>query len=266
MATRKPLASLERALDVLTLAAAAESGLDLRQIAAALGLTNTTSHNVVQTLVKKRFLARTGDRRRYRYRLGPAIAELMATSSSRALLAAAENSLRRLVGLAPQATVTFCEPEGYEILVRLRITPQRPDVMERPLRQALSPYGSAPGLLLHAFWDHEHRNRCRQLYPFWEQGVAVWQSTQRLDQFLDDVVWQGYVALKWSGEQACLIAAPIVSDRNEIVAALGLRIPLEDDQPDQKFLDLLRDEVLSEARRLGEILGQRRSDAPVERT
>jgi DNA-binding IclR family transcriptional regulator len=226
MPASEPVQSVLRSLDILDLVARSEDGLTLQQLARRLDLKPPTAHNLARSLLARGFLEKAA--RPTRYRLGGAIQELAALQGGRSLRRRAADVLRPLaVQLAP-ATVTMAEPVGGEVATVLRISPQRPGVLEQPRANVLPAYTSVSVLVMMAFWPAEAADAYRRRYPFEIYGLAVWQSPAALAGFLAGVRRLGYAAQPGGRFGPQRVAVPVFSDTNELVGALGAALHPED--------------------------------------
>ncbi len=248
MAHSELVQSVLRSLDILELVAASEEGLALRELSERLGLKAPTAHNLARTLASRGFLQKTT--RPVRYRLGRAVVELGHLPSQQALLGRAPRALRRLFGELEGATVTLNQALGGEILTVLRISPERPGVLERPRGRTMHPYGTASAVLYQALWTEEERAAYRRRYPFWEYGAHLWADQRRLEQALDEARRKGYAAFDLPQAGAFPAAAPVFADNHELLAAVGASLPGEKLSPQRRRRLIQR--VVAAAGRLSE--------------
>ncbi|HRU05343.1 MAG TPA: helix-turn-helix domain-containing protein [Candidatus Brocadiia bacterium] len=211
--------SLTRGLDALQAVAQAEQGLRLSEIATALGLKAPTAHNIVRTLAARGFLQkRPSDAR---YGLGPAVMEIASGHRRRALQQRALAAVQELYDTLKVATVTFAEPVAGEMVVRLRMSPDRPGVTQEPLNQTFHHYSNASGLAYLAFCSPEERNAVERRYPFAEYGAHIWKTPADLETFLTQVRGQGYATPVTAGQRSRGVAAPILGKGHEFLATIG---------------------------------------------
>ena len=146
--------SLLRAVDVLELVAQSERGLSLGEVCNSLGLKQPTAHNLIRTLIARDYVQKTTSP--VRYRLGPAVARLAEERQNHTVVRQASmimNDLfERFKALLPakldpqdEATLTFAQYVGGEVVMLLRLRMQRPGVLERP-KHTMSVYQSAVAL------------------------------------------------------------------------------------------------------------------------
>jgi len=226
MAKNSLVQSVVRALDILDMVAGAEDGLTLQGIAGRLEVPPPTAYNLARTLLTRGYLEKTAHPARYR--LGPALLDILRWRSERALLQRAGDELRTLSATFPQATLVFCEHVGGEISAVLRISAERPSVLQRNYQHAMAPYASVSSLVFLALWSEAEREQYRARHPFEEFGVRVWRDRAALDAFLTEVRRAGYACLPVSETSGSLrIAAPVFAPEGPLVASVGLLLPCD---------------------------------------
>ena len=211
--------SLARGLDILQAVARSDNGLRLNEIASAMGLKPPTAHSLAKTLASRGFLskARPGPR----YTLGPAALEMADWRRKRSLARRAAREVARLfddVGM----TVTYAEPVGGELAVRLRMSPDRPGVLQEPEGFTFRPYTSASLLAYLAHCTEEERETVRRRYPFIEYGAHAWKTEASLESFIEEVRRKGYAAPEWEDRDIFHAAAPVFGAGRALVATLGV--------------------------------------------
>ncbi|MGE5530810.1 MAG: helix-turn-helix domain-containing protein, partial [Bacteroidota bacterium] len=124
--------SLRRGLEILRLLGASEYGLTIRELAAALELTQPTVYKLTATLVTSGFIEKS--ERPVRYSLGAGVFELADQYWKRSLLQRAEVVVRRVFGELREygPTVVLAEAPVGEVETILRMSPERPGILERP--------------------------------------------------------------------------------------------------------------------------------------
>lgn len=215
--------SLSRGLEIVRLVSASGEGLRLTDIADALAIKPSTAHNLARTLRAKGFLHQLPNGSRYV--LGQAIAELAESHRNRRLLRDASEVVRRLSADFPNSTITFAELTGSEATVRLRMSPERPGVLEEPVGRFFQPFASASGLTFQAYCTAEEREAIRRRYPFAEYGAHLWGTRQRLELFLQEVRQRGVTAPRFKGREQLPTAAPVMGAGNQLVATIGASVP-----------------------------------------
>ncbi len=212
--------SLQRGLDILRLLAEADGALRVVDVASRLGVKPPTAHNLLRTLASRGFVCQDGTS----YRLGPAVFELATAEERRGLLERAAVAVGDLAATVPGATVTFSELLAGDVVVRLRGSPERAGILQRPRGRTLPLYTSASGLLTQAFASGDILRDLRARHPFWEQGVQAWQQPARLDAFLETVRAAGYAELPFGRDEALRVAVPVFDAGRAFVGILGLNV------------------------------------------
>jgi hypothetical protein len=132
------------------------------------------------------------------------------------------------------ARVTYSEPISGEVFLKLRITPERPGLLERPWNSIMLPYTSASVLLFQAFWQIDQRQVYNQRYPFEEYGAHLWQNEAKFEEFLAEVRTLGYAAPPVERNGLVRVAVPVFDSGQHIVGALGAAATVtltDDDDP-----------------------------------
>ena len=223
MPGNQPIQSVMRALCLLETVVHAKDGLGLQDLARLLGLKTTTAYQLAQTLFRKQYLRKTT--RPLRYLAGPAIQHLAGASVEQALQDRTAAMLRRIQAQLPEATAVLAEVSSGEVRIVMRLSPERPGVIEQPRQDILGPYSSASALVFQAFWNEEARMSFRRRYPFDEYGAALWGSLVRLERFLANVRRCGYAKPPAAPRGLFRVAAPVFSKTQELMAAIGVSWP-----------------------------------------
>lgn len=212
--------SLDRGLRILDLVGQAPEGLTLSDLARALDLGKTTVHNLARTLVLNGHLA--SRRAPIRYVLGPALFRLIARQRRHALLERAAPTLLALARDFPGSAALLAEEAQGSVRVTLRVAPERPGIVERPLDRFSPPYANASSLLFLAYWNEEERHAFLLRHPLWETAGHLWPDQEKLEAALDQIRAQGYASLPSPRSHSTPFAFPLFSPSGELLAALGL--------------------------------------------
>ena len=124
----------------------------------------------------------------------------------------------------PNGVLTFSEFNNDSIWARLRISPDRPGVIQRRMLQRFMPYTSATGLLFQAFMCEEEFSSIAELYPFSEYGLKVWDSEGQLEKHLAEIRKNGYATSPTCRSISFAIALPVQGEcpeHHELHYALG---------------------------------------------
>ncbi len=224
MAHNDLVRSLVRGLDILEFVIQGGDEVKLKAVCEGLQIKRPTAYNLLRTLTAKGFLAKR--EHPPRYRAGEALGTLLAAYSSRDYLQRSGVALAELRDEFPEATVTLAEPIGGQVVSVLRMSPERPGVLERPQGRVLHPYGSASAIVFQAYWSDEEREIYRQRHPFWEYGAHIWKSLHQLDEALVRVRRDSYASPDVR-DGLLAVAAPVMARGGELAAILGLSMPTE---------------------------------------
>jgi DNA-binding IclR family transcriptional regulator len=250
--------SLLRAVDVIELVAQSERGLSLGEVCNTLGLKQPTVHNLIRTLIAREFVEKTTSP--VRYRLGPAVARLAEERQSHSLVRQASLIMNDLferfrvllprLGPQEEATLSFSQYVGGEVIMLLRLRMQHPGVLERP-KHVMSAYQSAAPLTFLAFWSPEESEEYCRRHPFLDQGAPIWKTRERLDAFLQRARNLGYVQPPNFPSGQFRVAVPVFGDGHRLIGALGAGIWLKTVVTDTRRL--VR-EMLESSKQIGETL------------
>lgn len=186
MAGSNMVQSVLRAIDIMQSIARASDGLRLVDIEAECGLKKTTAHNLIRTLMARGFVEKDD---RNRFLLGESILGLASIHSERRSLMAAEKLMWLMNAEYPDATLTFSELTPSSIVCRLRMSPDRPGEMQRPLNQSFAPYISQTAICLQA--TAVQAAALEDNYPFEEYGAGRWGSLAEFQKALREVQQKG---------------------------------------------------------------------------
>ena len=224
--------SLRRGLEVLRLLGASEHGSTIRELSAALDLKQPTVYKLMATLVTSGFVDKT--ERPVRYSLGAAVFELANQYWQRSLLRRAEAVVRRVFEELRQyrPTVVLTEAPVGEVETVLRMSPERPGILERPRGRVMSPYASACSLAFQAFWTERERQEYQRRHPFWEEGAHLWETPEKLERLLTEIRHKGFALPLFKSTNVHLVAAPVYGGNQQLVAVLGVSMPEQEIPPE----------------------------------
>lgn len=241
--------SLLKGLDILALAGESDGGVRLSDICEHQGLKASTAHNLVRTLAARSFLTKT---EAGRYIPGSAVDELVRRKGESRLMQRAKTVVRRLSDFLPEATVTFAVVEGGDIVVALRMSPDRPGTLQQNRERTFNLYANASGLVLQAFGSDSQLTALRHRFPFQEYGALLWHTQERLREYLDEVRRCGYAERPFAEREIFRVAAPVWAadgtKRTEglsgtgnsgLAGTLGISIPEDIVQPEIAIRSLL---------------------------
>lgn len=227
--------ALSRGLMVIELIANAEGGMTLQQLCQELDLKPATVHNLLRTLMSRGYIEKK--QKPTVYILGPALIQLVDMYRGRELQRRVGKAMGLIFAKFPNSRVTYSETMGGEVFLKLRISPERPGLLERPWNSVMLPYTSASVLLFQAFWNPNERTSYSKRYPFDEYGAHIWQTSELFEQFLSQVRSSGVSAPPIDRNGLLRVAVPVIGPGNEIVGALGAATVLPATATDQDCVD-----------------------------
>jgi DNA-binding IclR family transcriptional regulator len=210
--------SLLRGMDILDRIARSQDGMRLKDVSDALQLKTPTAHNLLKTLAARGFVERNGGQH---YRLGPAFQEILRLGQEQRSRQDVQAAVEKLWQELPYSTVTYSIRTCDEISVPLRISPDRPGVVQRPAHRFFNPYATASGLTFLAFSSDDEKLALMETHSFYERGVALWGTLEALDEALRTMRKAGYALLPFP-EPYMRVAAPVVRQDGSPVGALGV--------------------------------------------
>ncbi len=215
--------SVARAIDILEALGQAGEGIRLSDIAEMTGLRNNTAHNLLKTLVARGYAEKSG--RGPVYGLGEEALKLAYAGENNSVVREAAAFTRSLCSDCAEATWVFSQQIGGSVVVRLRMSPDKPRLLQKPHGVLFPPYATASGLTFLAFSPEEDAMKIRQQSPFYEQAVNLWGTPGKLDKFLVDARKKGFVIPPFT-DQGMFKAAVPVFDRGGLARfALGASLP-----------------------------------------
>lgn len=224
MAGKDLVNSLLKGLDIISLAGASDKGLRLSEIASELKIKTPAAHNLVRTLLARGFLEKRGGMHLF---VGPAVRELVKRQDAGELMSKAENELMRLYRILPSGVIFFAEATTSEIHQVLRMSMDRPGIVQRFPGDAMHAYGSATGLTRLAFADENSRLQIEERRPFAEFGAHLWKSRSAMEKFLDVVRKNKVSILPSKNELFLRISTPVFGEGARLIGAFGASIPLK---------------------------------------
>src|SRR5690606_4580705 len=140
--------------------------------------------------------------------------------------------LTRTQAKLPSGNFILAELDGARAFERLRVSHFRPGHLTRLREMTMELYSKATSLLLLAFLSPEELDSIMHNDSFEAHGQQWWGSREVLEDFLGEVRTQQFIRLKFPDKKRvpashltfAAMAAPIYSESNEVVAAVGAYI------------------------------------------
>ncbi len=224
--------SVVKAVQVLKLLGDAPEGMSLQELAGAMGLKAPGVHHLAQTLVAGGLVERTAAP--LKYRIGAGVFELVARQASHWLRKEAVGALSGIVVGMPEASALLTQVQEGDVVATLRMGPEQPGVVQKPVRQAMGVYGSASSLMFQAYWPAGVLKEFRSRYVFEEYDTG-WGSVEELDGFLAKAREAGYVSKPRrvtggtaSGPGMVAVSAPVFGREGQLLAGIGASVRVEE--------------------------------------
>ncbi|WPJ96131.1 IclR family transcriptional regulator C-terminal domain-containing protein [Coraliomargarita algicola] len=236
MQQRQPIQSIQRAVQILYLIAGVEEGLSIPQITARTGLKSNTAYNIIRTLEAEKLVIRK--QAPLRFLLGSAIHELATLNNEQQLLSITSEELLNAQKHNLDSSFMLVERDGNGTFKRMFTDGHRPGVVIKCRDFPVPPYVKATSLLLLAYASEERRQNYYKNKPFEELGRSAWKSQSKLEAYLKKIKREGYSSPNIQSEDVNLytVAAPIVSENNEVNATVGAYISMDSKTSDKALL------------------------------
>ncbi|GHF56732.1 DNA-binding IclR family transcriptional regulator [Amycolatopsis bartoniae] len=249
-----------RAADVLELFLGSRATLTAAEIGRHLGLPRSTTHELLSTLVERRYL----DRHETTYRLGPVLLELGSRYRQRLEFSAEADAVARSVAARCGETVHVGILDGLDVVYVSKIDSTHPVRLISAVGHRLPAHCTAVGKVLLAGLPREDllaRLKGRKLAALTEHSVTARPS---LLAQLDEIrVTEVAHERSESNPDAGCVAAPVVDADGEWVAAMSISVPTSRHSPEAwtGWEDLVREGAAELSARLGYATGTARSAA-----
>ena len=228
--------SVVKAMDVLKLISKSERGCRLAEIAADLNMKTPATHHLVSTLVAGGFLKKYNNN----LFIGDELKDLVRSSDVNTFQEQAAKEMQILYSKLPRCVVVLAELRGFNVELTRRISYDQPNVLQKVYGQSYHIYANAAGLLALGMASHDMREHMEEVQPFAEFGRHLWDSRNKLDEYLKKSCKNGYLICPFDKELSFRVAAPIFINGN-FVAAAGVSIAVS--QLDSK---LEKDNIIKE--------------------
>ncbi|HET6503655.1 MAG TPA: IclR family transcriptional regulator [Amycolatopsis sp.] len=242
-----------RAADILELFLGPRATLSAAEVVERLGLPRSTTHELLTTLVARRYLARQAGEETV-YRLGPRLLELGARYQERLEFAAEADAVARLVAARCGETVHVGVLDGIDVVYLSKIDSTHSVRLISEVGRRLPAHCTAVGKALLAGLPAERLESLlsgRKLAALTDRSL-----TSRADLLaqLDDVRATGVAHERSeSNPDAGCVAAPVVDAHGDWVAAMSISIPTSrhSEQAWQNWEKLVREGAGELSARLG---------------
>ena len=219
--------SLLRGLDILKHISAHPDGMRLNELTAATGLKKPTLHNLLRTLAARGFVYKDGMNR---FNIGPALYEIAGTGTLARRQMKAQSIFSSLAESLPGCTITLSTLSVDSVRCLLRISPDEPGELQRPVERSFTPYVMVSSIVLQAAYPKESI-RLEEHYPFDEYGVGMWGSQENFAAAKQKVLQDGFCSRISRGMISLAFPMPEYY-------ALGFSSPLEQKYDIEKYREV----------------------------
>jgi DNA-binding IclR family transcriptional regulator len=264
MQQRQPIQSIQRAVQILYLIAGVEEGLSIPQITARTGLKSNTIYNIVRTLEAEKLIIRK--QAPLRFLIGSAVHELATLNNEQQLLSITSEELLNAQKHNLDSSFMLVERDGNDTFKRMFTDGHRRGVVIKCRDFPVPPYVKATSLLLLAYAGEERRQSYYKNKPFDDLGRSVWKNRSKLEAYLKQIKRDGYSSPDIQSEDIDLytVAAPIISENNEVNASVGSYINIDSKPSDKARLHELTIQTAKTISQRLKVLST--NDAPSSRT
>lgn len=206
--------SLLKGLDILQLISSNPEGMRLNELAEISKLKKPALHNLLRTLAAREFVIKDPLNR---YRIGDTLLQIAQAAGKNDIEESLRKELLRLAALFPDHVITFSTIRNSRIKCIMRISPDQPEVVQKPAEQFFMPYTSVTAIALQSA-SRELGAELEKHFPFDEFGIGKWGSEEKFKQLKQQVLKDGFCCQITSKRSA---AAFIMPDN----LVLGFSIP-----------------------------------------
>lgn len=180
--------SLLRGLDILKHISSHPDGMRLNELTAVTGLKKPTLHNLLRTLAARGFVFKDNMNR---FNIGPALYEIAGTGTLARRQMKAQSIFTSLAEELPGCTITLSSLSVDTVRCLLRISPDAPGELQRPVERCFTPYVMVSSIVLQAAYPEE-AVQLEERYPFDEYGVGMWGSQENFSAAKQKVLQDGF--------------------------------------------------------------------------
>jgi IclR family transcriptional regulator, KDG regulon repressor len=213
--------SVNRAIDILELFPKSSETLGITEIAAALGVSKSTAHGLVNTLAKRDFLEQDPATRRYR--LGVKIIHLGLFLVQNSQLGQAIHPWADMLCDQLQEVVHVALLAGDAALVIQRFEPKTPYLLFPQTGSSLPIHSTSVGKILLAFSPADIQDRILKMAPLLRKTPYTMTDPVLIVEELKKIQLQGYAMdQEESLTGVTCVGAPIRDRSSQVVAAISL--------------------------------------------
>ncbi len=221
MAEANYIQSVLKAAQMLKIVGESEYGVKLSEIAKAMDQKLPAIHHLSKTLISCGFLQKSSDNV---LTLGEELVRLASKSSSDIFVDAASPELTRLYNLYPEGVVILARVNPPRVETILRISYERPSVIQKETGQIHNIYVNAVALAALALVEDSAKELMMDKQPFSEYGMLLWKSSGAMNDYLAGVRRDRIAISPFDRETSFRVAVPITGKNGKFKGALGINL------------------------------------------
>lgn len=249
MANSDYIQSVVKATEMLKIVGESENGMKLARIAEAMGQKLPAAHHLSRTLIGCGFLEKSEDNV---LMLGRELIQLADKARDDLFLDVSSGELSRIYNLFPHCVVVLAELKAPRVDLALRISYDRPNVIQKEQGQVFNIYVNAVALVSLAFVSIEERELMMDKQPFSEYGAHLWKNRAGLEAYLDKIKSEGIAVCPFDQEVSLRMAAPITLPDGKLKGSLGVSVPAS--KVAEKTAESIKEELLKSTAKINEKL------------
>jgi len=217
--------SLDRGLSIFEMIANSENGLTLQQISHKLLISPSTLHPLIKSLIARGYLGKAEKPRRYVS--GPALGKLSVLQWRNEMFTRAAEKMLELSGKIPDAVISLAQYNGEAVVQKLRLSPERPGVVEKNQERVMNPYSTASGQLFMAYMTVDELEQLMERFPFHIHGHSMWWHVPPMIREFKFIRHYSFVEVHPKGGTYYAAAGPVWGPGEVLEAAFGVSCPLK---------------------------------------
>lgn len=245
--------SLERALTILNKLSEYPDGIQISRLAEQVGLTKSTIHRLLTTLVNMNYVVK--EEETDKYKLGLQILFLSRNILNNSNIISIAKPYLEKLSQEVNETVHLCIEDRGEVIYIDKIESNQTIRMYSRIGSRAPMYCTAVGKILLSGKSTDDFNEIASNISFVPKTATTIKSKEELKAEVDQVKMQGYALDNAENEESLrCIAAPIYDHRGKIIASFSISGPairVTMDLVDEKLIELVQQYSLAISRNLG---------------
>lgn len=213
--------SLERALTILNKLSEYPDGIQITRLAEEVGLTKSTTHRLLATLVNMNYVSKSNETDKYK--LGLQVLFLSKDLLNNSNIVSAAKPLLEQLSRELNENVHLCIEDSYKVVYIDKIESNQPIKMASRIGSRASMYSTAVGKVLLSGMDQKQLNNAISKMNFIQKTAATITTPEALYQEIEQVKQQGFALDNLENEEFMrCIAFPIYNYEGKIIASFSI--------------------------------------------